>query len=267
MAYHCTPTGYKEKLRELAELGPDRFYPFFSGGTNVDTAFDRSMASWHRNIQPFINEYVASRGPLSEQSSLDIGYGGGVHVMMAAEQFHTAYGVDVHQEDQIVTDTLNLKGAVLPRIMLLHTPGASIPLPPNFIDFVHSWTTFMHVGHVEVVKRYLGHIRRVLKPGGYGLIYFSRLVSGKTRVESMDQYKESLAEEARHKTGFAEGGGTGPPNSINLRMALWFFEHLVYKAGMQPVERTVSGNIVDGKKMAAAQHGLLFRKPVKEVTP
>ena len=59
----------------------------------------------------------------------------------------------------------------------------------NYFDCVYSFTTFFHFDF-ELVINYFSEIKRVLKPGGIGIIEFKRWESKADIVELLDKIKE-----------------------------------------------------------------------------
>jgi ubiquinone/menaquinone biosynthesis C-methylase UbiE len=58
------------------------------------------------------------------------------------------------------------------------TDGKSLDMiPSNFLDFVFSYDSFVHM-HFEVVISYMSEIKRVLKNNGYCSLHLSNLVGG-----------------------------------------------------------------------------------------
>jgi hypothetical protein len=111
------------------------------------------------------------------------------------------------------------------------------------------------LGKVLVVEKYLKECRRVLKPGGVGVIYFSRLIKSGNKIE--DWLQDLQKEKEAGPPGYVQGDVLTRVNVINLQMAMWFVEELALKAGLTPVGRAYS---MKSEKVVGGQHGIVFKK-------
>jgi len=240
MEFECTPEGFAGRVKQLRELNnPDKFFSFFDGGGTVQGAFDKALDIFERLMLPWAKQ---------PGTSLDIGYGGGGQVRAASLLFEHSIGIDVHNEWEYVIKYIARYEKQTKT--LVQGDGHTLKeIGDNEIDFIHSWTTFMHLGTIDIVKGYLKEIHRVLKPGGTAIIYFARLLrSGSTWAE----WKEDIENE----NNFAERHGKIEVNQINILIGLKYFESLVEEAELIPFGRTAS----HGKKGVGGQHGVAFMK-------
>ena len=256
--YLCNPDGFRQATKAMAKKGPDSFIPWFSGGKSADEAFARGQHTWNEIFAPVAMKHVASR---YDKIALDIGYGGGIHVMAAADMFGMVYGVDVHEQQQLVTRELDRRGCQ--NVLLKTANGSTIPFKDGTVDFAYSWTVFMHVGLVGVVTRYLRELQRVMTEGAIGMLFCSRLIRSQgSHEQTMAGYQRDVKKEMQHHCGFKEGAAGGVANrTINLQMAAWYFGDLVAQAGFRVIDVVPSGHVDDGGVFrAGGQHGVVFMK-------
>jgi len=240
----CDVEGYRETVKKAIEAGPEMFYRFYQ--ENPD--FRRGMITFKTQFFPFVEKYVKNRG-----ASLDIGYGPGSMVFAASKHFDLAMGVDVHFQGKEVAEELKRNGC---NNFLLHMgDGKNIPIEDDCIDFIHTWTVFMHFGKVEVVKSYLAECYRVMKPGGVAVLYFARMYRQKQN-ETKEEWEESIELEPDL---YRERIVT--VNHINLTISMRWMEQAAEEAGLQVLERTASTVAVHHIEYYHGQHGLVLRKP------
>jgi SAM-dependent methyltransferase len=242
----------------LRKKGPDKFFPWFSGGKSAAEAFARGQRTWNDVFAPIAIQKLSYR---YDKIALDIGYGGGIHVAAAAEMFGMVYGVDVHEQQDFVTDYLDKMGKV--NVLLKSANGSSIPFKDDTVDFAYSWTVFMHVGMVGVVARYLRELHRVMKEGGIGVLFCSRLIRSQgSGVQTLEGWQRDCKKEMQHHCGFWEQGVGGQANvTINLKLACWYFSDMIAKVGFRVIDYMPSGHVDEGGVFrAGGQHGVVFMK-------
>jgi SAM-dependent methyltransferase len=100
----------------------------------------------------------------SQRSVLEIGCGIGRLLEPLATRFRDLYGVDVAQE-MIKRGQRRLEH--LPQIRFVEIDGTGqLPFEDGSFDFCFSFITFHHIPFKDVVARYIGEARRVLRPAG-----------------------------------------------------------------------------------------------------
>lgn len=239
----CDVVGYRETVKNAIDAGMGRFYQFYQEKPDCR----RGLLTFKTQFLPFVIEYVEECGV-----SLDIGYGPGSMVFAASKYFNMALGVDVHLANEEVATELIRNGC--DNFNLYIGDGKYIPIEDNSIDFIHSWTVFMHFGTVDVVKSYLAECYRVLKPGGVAVLYFARMYRQKPN-ETKEDWEESIKLEPdlyREKVRKV--------NQINLTISMRWMEHEVLEAGFKILERTASTVAVHHIEYYHGQHGLVLRK-------
>jgi SAM-dependent methyltransferase len=100
----------------------------------------------------------------SERRALEIGCGPGRLMLPMSRHFGEIHGVDISQEMAALARE-RLCGVPRAHVHVVGGDG-SLPFPEGYFDFVYSYIVFQHIPDAEVVLRYLGESRRVLKPGG-----------------------------------------------------------------------------------------------------
>jgi len=251
----CNPNGFREQIALLAKGDRDEFFNWFDGpkyGT-TDEVFEKGEDVFKRLFLPWAEKVLGS--DLSKKTSLDWGYGSGAQVLAASKFFKKSYGYDVHDQEELVGEELSKRDSG--NIELISGDGIKTKLLNGRADFIHSWTTFMHVGTIDNVKAILKEMRRVMKKGGVGVIFFSRLIrSGKS--QTMQQWEADMLIEKKTPPGFREGGPKSKVKSINLQMAMWFMEGLLEETGFQLIAKTVSHDMVGRNAVCHGQHGVVF---------
>ena len=242
---YCTVDGYRERVTQVRKEGAPKFFKFFDGGNTPDLAFAKAEDVFTRMMLPWVPWPLWAK---KKGTSLDLGYGGGGQVLAARKHFTYVFGLDVHNEGMYVCNELRRRGAS--RFILIRGDGSKIyHICDNHIDFVHSWVTLMHVGTINIVKKYLKEIYRVMKPGGIAVLFFSRLLNTGT---DFSDWKNDIEKEGTYR----EKAGRRV-NQINLQIGMKFFEALCKDAGFILVNRTVSHSPTG---VCGGQHGAIIRK-------
>ncbi len=130
--------------------------------------------------------------------ALEIGPGGGRWTRYMLD-FSKVYIIDFHQEllDQLKKSYRN------DNLVFIKNSGSDFPgVPDNSVDFVFSFGVFVHLDE-ELIRAYLAEMRRVLKPGGNGLLQFA----DKTKIMAKDNpgFSDNNPEKMRgmlHDAGF-----------------------------------------------------------------
>lgn len=235
---------YRNAISSHRREGSNKFFRWFAAGSTPDKAFAHAEKTWDVCIKPFLPKVLGK--------SLDIGYGGGGLVLCAGRVFEHTYGTDIHRESAFVVGELGSRGCF--NSTLWESDGRELPFPDESMDFVYSWTVFMHLLKIDVVVDYIKEIARILSPEGRALIYWSRLLRSGVGVED---WERDIETEKLDEIGYVEKETEGV-NSVNLRIAMWWFEREVEKNGLVPIQRTVSGWVQNGFRRADGQHGLIF---------
>ena len=100
---------------------------------------------------------------------LDLGCGAGRHLVYLAKEGFEAYGTDISETGlEHARRWLSEEGLAAE---LVRADMTQIPYPDGFFDAAIS-TFVVHHGSLEDMRRTLGEIHRVLRPGGLALITF-----------------------------------------------------------------------------------------------
>ena len=248
----CSPEGFAKTVKELTTKGRDKFFTWFDGGGTVDGAFNKAEGIFLNLIYPHFLKY-RENDPI-DSISLDIGYGGGGQVLAATKFFNYALGVDVHGEKEYVIKELVNRSS--PNYVLFQTNGMDLqPIMTGHVDFVHSWVTLIHVGYIEVVKSYISECFRVLRPGGVGVLFFSRLVRSK-QMQTEKEWFADLEEEKEHPIGYIERGTWMAVNTVNLKISMWWMVDELERQRFTIMKGVCSNS--DG--FFHGQQGVVFKK-------
>jgi hypothetical protein len=247
---YCDPVGFRKQIELNAALPPDEFFNWFDGpkeGT-INEVFAKAEDVFERLMLPWAKKYLKKKEK-DIRTSLDFGYGSGGQVLAAAQNGFEAYGVDVHQEHELVSEELKRRSDDEIFTLLETEDGSHISLDNETIDFVHSWTTFMHLGTIVNVKAVLDELYRVMK-------------DRTARSEKMQSRKGWIADIEKEKKGpgFLEGGPLSKVRSINIQIAFWYMQDLLKEAGLKYLDKTVSHDMMGRRMVCHGQHGIVFQK-------
>lgn len=252
---YCNPQGFRNVISELAEGDKNILFTWFDGGKDVNDVFKKGARTFARLMLPHAKKHLKD---LSDKVSLDIGYGSGAQVVAAAGVFEKAYGLDVHNQHPTFAEEMQNQGAE--DFALLGGDGHTIPMDNDTVDFVHSWTTFLHLNGIENVQSYLEEIKRVLKPQGIAIIYFTRLIRSKSQ-QSEAEYHADIALENDEKLGYRYGGDLTKVRAIAMIVSMWKMTELAEAAGLDVVDKTFSYEGKGKSKRIFGQHGIVLKNP------
>lgn len=162
--------GFREELGQRARQGHDAFFTFFNDGLDWQESYINGAWDFSVHIAAPLTGHIGSPRSLSV---LEVGYGGGRLLAAAARHFGQVIGVDVHDETDLVLT--KLEGLGIDNATLHSTDGRSYPLADTSIDGAYSFIVFQHMQRVDILRDNLREIYRVLKPGGFALVYFGRI--------------------------------------------------------------------------------------------
>lgn len=260
------PEGYKNETTELLKKGDEKFILWFDGGETIEGAYAKSEDIFERLFLPHAKKHLRK---LDNKKALDIGYGAGLKVYQAAKHFEESHGIDVHGKHDDVFNQLHKYGDddVVADVYLRDAEANDLPYGDGEIDFIHSWTTFLHFNTYSYVVETLKEIHRVLKPGGVAVIYFTRYTRRSTE-QTLSQYKHDLKIEENDKVGYREGGSLTKVRATGIIIALWRMAESAKEIGFQVVKKTYSHNENDdGSVTVFGQHGLVLRKKKPRYQP
>lgn len=251
--------GFRKEIRRAAEEGPQAFFTWFdrspgAAGASVRGAWDFAL-------------HVARplAGRLSEPESktvLEIGYGGGRLLAAAGRAFKSAVGVDVHDCGSFVRDDLASRG--IHNVEVHCGDGRSLPVPDASVDVVYSFIVLQHVERLEVHQALLRETFRVLRPGGWAVLYHARMSRFSAHRASRLRFAlDWLLEHTLYAGRYREFPAN--INDINLRISLPRARREALNAGLKPVDTFVSRRRVpDGYFRFGEQFGLVLHKPARE---
>ena len=115
-------------------------------------------------------------GDPREKIALDIGFGGGRLVLASSKVFKNVIGIDVLSEKlrKMTEKFLDSQGTNNYELL---DPDSMLKIESNSVDFVYSYIVFQHFSSIDYFHKYMDLIRRVLKPGGVGNIFFGLCVA------------------------------------------------------------------------------------------
>jgi len=99
-------------------------------------------------------------GPKKYQKMLDIGFGSGIFIPELSRRCNHLYGIDVHNNVDMVEDMLRKEGL---KATLSKASATEIPYPSDYFDCVVCVSV---LEHIRDIKCAVGEIRRVVKEDG-----------------------------------------------------------------------------------------------------
>lgn len=248
--------GFREELAKAADEGEDQFFGWFDNAKDKDSSFVRGSWDFMVHVAQPMAPYVTNP---EDKVALEIGHGGGRLLAAASRCFRQVIGVDIHDQNAMVEETLRERGICNSR--LFRTEGAILPVPSEAIDCVYSFIVLQHVEKFSVFKRYLEEGYRVLKPGGIAILYFGRKYRWSFNRSSRSLYLlDRFVESLWLKQGFEEL--RAPVNCTNLRVSLSHARKLASSMGFMVLRTLVSRRRVpDGVVLYGGQNGLVLKKP------
>lgn len=157
----------KSKWNELAKK--DANY-YILTDKSVSSSEENYKHSGEKHVEDYFlhDEIIRSIIGYDKKSKvLEIGCGNGRLSEFIAPHVETLYGVDI-SEEMILRARARLGHQK--NIIFSATDGMSFPLENGSIDAVFSFIVFQHMPSVEIIRRNIEEIARVLKPGGIAKI-------------------------------------------------------------------------------------------------
>lgn len=155
--------GRKEKYRYGHQWGnPDVTAPLYWW---IRRILQRAPGDLSKLLRDYIKPYVKP-----DTVALEIGSGGGrwTRYLLGAREIIV---VDLNSE--FFSYLQECFKEHLSRLRFYHTSGYELDgIETDHVDFIFSFGTFVHIDP-DGIYAYLGHIRRVLRPGGIAVIQYS----------------------------------------------------------------------------------------------
>lgn len=112
-----------------------------------------------------IEEYLH---PISDKTSMEIGFGSGRLMNASCKKFYHSYGLDIHNYFDRTEDFL--KDSKNNNFTLIRSENKS-EVDNESIDLLYSFIVFQHLDTLKDAIEYFQYASRILKPSGIGLIY------------------------------------------------------------------------------------------------
>ena len=255
-SYETHIAGFRAEIRRAAEQGRNEFFTWFDRSPGAEGALVRGAWDFALHIARPLAGRVAEP---EKKTVLEIGYGGGRLLVAAARAFGHAVGVDVHDCGDVVHGEFERLGVT--NVELHCADGRSLPVPNETVDVVYSFIVLQHVERLEIHRAILAETARVLRPGGWAVLYHARLSrhsahSSNRLLLAFDWLLEHTVLAGRYREFPAD------INDINLRLSLPRARAEARTAGLKPVDTFVSRRRVpDGFGRFGEQFGLVLHKP------
>ena len=161
---------YAQAIYQAKEAGNSSFHNWFNKAQDVEQATIRGYWDFSSHIlTPKVCEYIEQP---EQKTALEIGFGGGRLLNAACSFFKEAIGIDIHNEQETVEAFLRKQGKH--NFKLIQTPGDSIGVETESIDFVYSFIVLQHLPSFDTFRNYIVETYRCLKPGGVAQLYFGK---------------------------------------------------------------------------------------------
>ena len=248
-------TGFREEIGRAAGTSRDSFFTWFDSAGDAEASFIRGQWDFTIHIAPHLARVV---GNPECKTVLEIGYGGGRILAAASRAFAGAFGVDIHNRQDVVEAELKSRG--LSNFKLLGGDGSHVPCEDASIDAIYSFIVLQHVERIAIWQSYLRECYRVLRPGGAAILYFGRWAPlSLNRARPWAYRLELLLESFFLPAGYRELPAV--VNDTNLHVRLGYAKKYARETGFRILGTTVSRKRVpDGLRLFGSQHGLLLQK-------
>lgn len=245
--------GFKEEIDTASKNVPSNFFNWFDeSGGDVETNFLKGQCEfWMHIMLPIYSELKNPK----QQSALEIGCGGGRLLAAAAQVFNTAIGIDIHNNLPLVASELHARN--IHNVELIQNDGKTIPLPDQKVDFVYSYIVLQHVEKIEIFNSYMKEAHRVLKNGGYAILYYARFprFSVNRKFKILYLFDRLIGRLVGNR--YVEK--TERVNVVNLLIGDAYVEHQARALGFTIIGKGVSRKMNDLEKYGG-QHYLLLQK-------
>jgi len=146
-----------------------KYQNWFDKCDSIDSCIRKGIIDFHTRILPY--PYYSVLGDPRDKVSLEIGYGGGRLISAASQIFNTSIGIDILQEESVkmTRKFLEMSGA---KSFKLIDYSQIDEIKDSSIDFVYSFIVFQHFSTIDYFHSYMKLIKRTLKTGGMGTIFF-----------------------------------------------------------------------------------------------
>lgn len=130
---------------------------------NKEDFFGTGEESVRELILSDLNAICGGRDPASMRV-LELGCGVGRMTRALAATFGEVHGVDISGE-MVRRARRNLRA--VPNAQIHRNSGHDLAVLEGLrFDFAHSYIVFQHISSRRIIERYVGEVRRVLRPGG-----------------------------------------------------------------------------------------------------
>jgi len=248
-------TGFQEEIQSASVASHDKFMTWFDEARDADAAYIRGAWDFSYHMALPLNGLLKSP---EDCTALEIGHGGGRILAAASRHFRAVIGVDIHERNDLVAAEHAARG--ITNSVLYRGTGSNLPVGDASVDVVYSFIVLQHVEKFAIFRDYVCEAARVIKPGGFAVLYFARWqwlshLSRSYLLAAADRFLESL----RLRDGYLEKPTV--VNDINLIVSLGMAKTVVREAGFA-IERSMISRrrVPDHGDRFGAQHGLVLRR-------
>jgi ubiquinone/menaquinone biosynthesis C-methylase UbiE len=248
-------SGFKSEIDSAAGQKSSVFFNWFNeSGGDIELNFIRGKCDF---VYYFLLPLLARKLNLKNKTVLEIGYGGGRLLAEAATVFKKAIGIDVHSQKDLVLKELNSRG--INNIELIQNNGREIPVQNDSVDVVYSLIVLQHVEKIEIFNNYLNEAYRVLRDGGYAILFYGRLHRRSINTRSRILYFiDRILDRASHKQ-YKEFAAE--VNCTNLIVANKYVRGLCQRLGFEILQEGVSRKIPDTAMYGGQSYIIVRKKP------
>lgn len=252
-------TGFREEIKKASRDSELAFFTWFNSSANVVSSFGKGGADFKKHILEPLKCFQKER--LKGKRAIEIGHGGGRLIAAASDCFQSVVGIDIHECNDVVLAELRRRGKKNVELIKLDSGDGTIPLAGESFDIVYSFIVLQHVEKIIILEKYIREAYRVLRKGGYAVLYFGRYsFFSKGRKKNVFYLLDSLIEKFFLKKGYMEI--KTKVNEVNLFVSLDHAIHISESAGFEICSELLSYRYgVDGKfSLMGGQNGLVLKK-------
>lgn len=238
---------YSKAISQARRKGKHSFQAWFDPSKDIDQSIVRGFWDFNLHIlKPKVCEFIEKP---EEKRALEIGYGGGRLVNAACGYFKYVVGIDIHDEQEAVSEFLKKQGRS--NFELLKSSGKTLDVETESIDFVYSFIVLQHINSFNNYESYLNEAYRCLRPNGVAQLYF-----GKFDCLNLSDWLRYFSD------GFKEIP-EAPVNHTSLVVSAWKAKKLCANIGFRVVEMGSSyKRVPDGyPKIKGGQTFITIMKP------
>lgn len=239
--------GFKQEIQKASKRKSSDFFNWFNNaGGDVDANFNKGQVEFTNYVLlPLMRQLKNAH----KKTALEIGHGGGRLLYGAAKTFNKVIGVDIHDNNDLVEKELIKRN--VKNFTLIKGDGKSLPVKDDSVDVVFSFIVLQHIEKISILKAYIKETYRVLKKGGFAVLFFGRMYEFSTNTNIGLLYQVDNILENLNSKGYRELFQR--VNYTNLQVSRKYAKQLCGKAGFSVIHEGISKKLPDYKRYGGQQ--------------